>query len=344
MKILTVPIVFAQAIVDAAVRKGCDRDEVTSACGLSSALLAENNARISSESYAALCAYVTAKIDDEACGLQAEPVKVGTFEMMCYACINCPTLGEFLKRGTEFNRLVSNNSMLELVNEGQSVRYRCTLSGSTVTPHNNNDPNNILPLSILAIAHRLASWLVGKTVALESANFSHARPDCASAYNYLFKSPVRFSSADYSLVFAASYLDLPIQQNEQSLALFLQTPSMSLLVDVDEKNSYVGQISHLIHRSVATEFPDFEWVAEQLLTTTGTLRRRLRDEGTSYQQLKDDIRRDTAIYNLNKGTMSLENVADSVGFSEPTSFFRAFKRWTGVTPRSYLKSDEVLAQ
>ena len=49
-----------------------------------------------------------------------------------------------------------------------------------------------------------------------------------------------------------------------------------------------------------------------------------------------DLRRDTAIYNLNKGVLSIEEVAQSVGFAEPTSFFRAFKRWTGVTPRVYI--------
>ena len=114
-------------------------------------------------------------------------------------------------------------------------------------------------------------------------------------------------------------------------------PAMKLMMSVDSKNSFVAKVTDLIYGSVALEFPDFDWVAEKLFTTTGTLRRRLRDEGTSYQQLKDDIRRDTAIFNLNKGAMTTEEVAASVGVAEPTSFFRAFKRWTGVTPRAYLK-------
>jgi AraC-like DNA-binding protein len=62
----------------------------------------------------------------------------------------------------------------------------------------------------------------------------------------------------------------------------------------------------------------------------------LRDEGSSYQQIKDDIRRDTAIHLLARGDTVIEDIAMQVGFSEATSFFRAFKRWTGVTPRAYL--------
>jgi AraC-like DNA-binding protein len=72
--------------------------------------------------------------------------------------------------------------------------------------------------------------------------------------------------------------------------------------------------------------------------TSATLRRRLRSEGTSYQEIKDAVRRDTAIQYLSMKSMSIEEVAEKSGFSEPTSFFRAFKRWTGTSPRAYVAS------
>ena len=92
----------------------------------------------------------------------------------------------------------------------------------------------------------------------------------------------------------------------------------------------------MIKGDVGGRFPEFNTIAKTLNLTTATLRRSLRAEGSSYQQLKDDIRRDTAIYHLGRGKISMDQVAESVGFSEPTSFFRAFKRWTGVTPRAYM--------
>ncbi len=106
----------------------------------------------------------------------------------------------------------------------------------------------------------------------------------------------------------------------------------------DASRSLVTRVRTLIKDGVSGQFPEFESVAESFHMTTATLRRRLRAEGSSYQQIKDDTRRDTAIYFLSRGTLSMEQVAENVGFSEPTSFFRAFKRWTGVTPRVYIKN------
>jgi len=253
--------------------------------------------------------------------------------MMTYACINCPTLGSFLERSTQYHTIVTDCSRLQLVRDKESARYIFTPLAGTVDPH------NLLTMSMLAIAHRISNWLIGNTIVLDSVNLAHPRPEHAAAYNLLFRAPIRFDREENSLVFAASYLDMPVKQNEQSLETFLEMPGIVMMTSVESKDSFVAKVADLIAGSVAEEFPDFDWVAEKLLTTTGTLRRRLREEGTSYQQLKDDMRRDTAIFNLNKGVMSTEDVAASVGFSEPTSFFRAFKRWTGVTPRAYIKRD-----
>mgnify|MGYP006207581605 CR=1 FL=1 len=66
-----------------------------------------------------------------------------------------------------------------------------------------------------------------------------------------------------------------------------------------------------------------------------TLRRHLREEGTSFQALKDELRRDIAIYHLGRADLSLLEIAEQLGFSEPSAFHRAFKKWTGLTPGAY---------
>ena len=333
MKILTVPVVYVRALLEAAERRGCDREQVLNAIGLSQELVDEDKSRIPATTYDDLNKLLAETLGDEYCGLVDQPAKPGTFAMMTYACINCPTLGSFLERSTQYHTIVTDCSRLQLVRDKESARYIFTPLAGTVDPH------NLLTMSMLAIAHRISNWLIGKTIVLDSVNLAHPRPEHAAAYNLLFRAPIRFDREENSLVFAASYLDMPVKQNEQSLETFLEMPGIVMMTSVESKDSFVAKVADLIAGSVAEEFPDFDWVAEKLLTTTGTLRRRLREEGTSYQQLKDDMRRDTAIFNLNKGVMSTEDVAASVGFSEPTSFFRAFKRWTGVTPRAYIKRD-----
>jgi AraC-like DNA-binding protein len=79
----------------------------------------------------------------------------------------------------------------------------------------------------------------------------------------------------------------------------------------------------------------FDDIAEALKTTTHTLRRRLKDEGHSFQEIKDSIRRDVAVRSLKHSDVSVQDLAEQLGFSESAAFIRAFKKWTGHTPSGF---------
>jgi AraC-like DNA-binding protein len=76
-------------------------------------------------------------------------------------------------------------------------------------------------------------------------------------------------------------------------------------------------------------------VAHRLHSSPQTLRRHLREEGSSFQELKDHLRRDLAIYHLGRDELSIQAITEQLGFSEPSAFHRAFKKWTGLTPGAY---------
>jgi AraC-like DNA-binding protein len=80
---------------------------------------------------------------------------------------------------------------------------------------------------------------------------------------------------------------------------------------------------------------NFELVSAELNMTTHTLRRRLKDEGHSFQDIKDSIRRDRAMMLLDNPALALQDIAIKLRFSEPAAFNRAFKKWTGLTPGVY---------
>jgi AraC-like DNA-binding protein len=85
----------------------------------------------------------------------------------------------------------------------------------------------------------------------------------------------------------------------------------------------------------AGQLPGFDDLAIELHVAPTTLRRRLEAEGTSFQAIKDDLRRDTAIHQLVGGSRSVVSIAADLGFGEPSAFRRAFKKWTGVQPLAY---------
>lgn len=331
MEITTVPVIYAKAMLDSAVRNGCNAEDLLRKAGISQELLATSKARVPAQNYSQLSQEIIELLQDEAHGFLSSPMRPGTFAMMCYASIHCPTLGQVLQRGLDFYHIVSDSLKLEISTEDDITCYKLSVDSEE------NDPSHVMTISLLAIIHRLSSWLIGKNVNLHSVTFTHSRPEHANIYNLLFKAPVQFDQLENCLRFSTSYMDMPNTQSEQNLEEFLSIPSLNLMTIPDYQNSLVEKIRLMIKKDVETHFPDLELIAEKLELSSATLRRRLRTEGTSYQIIKDDIRRDTAIYHLSKGAISIEQVAEKVGFTEATSFYRAFKRWTGVTPRDYIK-------
>lgn len=331
MEITTVPINYINAVLNAAELRGCDASQILEHCDIPPELLDQQKARVPAATFSKLTDMVSADLRDESCGFMDQRTKPGTFAMMCNACIHCNTLGEFLERSTKFNYLVTDCVDLRIQRQGDTANYIVTPGAGMI------DPNNFFTHVLLSLAHRLSSWLIAQHLVLESVNFTHPRPHYANEYNFLFQAPIKFDQASNKLCFSSNYLDMPLKQDEQAMEEFLTVPAMQLMSNPDTGTSFVAKVKSMIKDSISQQCPEFEDIASKLHTTSITLRRRLREEGTSYQQIKDDIRRDTAVYNLSRGTMSIEDVASSVGFSETTSFFRAFKRWTGVTPRAYIK-------
>ena len=110
----------------------------------------------------------------------------------------------------------------------------------------------------------------------------------------------------------------------------------NLLVRYRDRTRVTDRLRRLLHSRLRdVELPSLEQVAKELALTPQTLSRRLREEGHSFQALKDDVRRDAAIALLQRPDLTLVDVASSVGFSEASTFHRAFKKWTGVAPGEY---------
>ena len=102
-------------------------------------------------------------------------------------------------------------------------------------------------------------------------------------------------------------------------------------------------IKSLISDSIEYELPRFEEIADRLQMSASTLRRRLLEENTSYQQLKDECREAAAIEHLHRNDMNIQEIGERLGFSETSSFVRSFRKWTGMTPKTYRTKSLALA-
>jgi AraC-like DNA-binding protein len=301
--------------------------------GILEDVLHEPLARVSAQQYTRLIQNIWQEMDDEYMGLGQRTNPVGSFSMMCHAVIHCPNLEKALKRAFRFYGLFTELAELKLVVDDEYATI-------TVDESKLADPDNFLIESIIVIWHRFGSWLIGRRIHLQDVYFRFPKPVHHNPYPTLFNCNVEFDSSFTGMRFPVKFLSEQISQNETSLNAFIKQSPANLLAKPEEGNSLVARIRSIIGDDLSKDLPNFDAIANALHTSPQTLRRRLKEEGVTYQELKDQMRRDTALFYLERGDLSIQAVAEKLGFSESSTFHRAFKKWTGMTPGAYRQHED----
>jgi AraC-like DNA-binding protein len=327
----SISVYFAREVLRHAAHRGLDPAALLRRNRISPRLLQEANARIALSRLADLQASTMLALADESLGYGSRRLPPGCWAMMCHAVINCETLGHALSRYCRFYQLFESEPYPVLSVDGEIARIQL---------ESREPPNRLAPFFAelqLFTAHRFASWLVQEHLPVRAIHFSFPQAAPGDAYHSIFLgNPVAFGQDDCALYLSPTLLDKPVTQTEQTLRHFLRHPVLILLTQRYDRDSWTNRVRTLIARDMLA-VPELSEVAERLEVHPQTLRRRLSAEGTTFKQIKNQLRRDTALHFLGKRGLSIEEIAHRSGFSESSAFIRAFKGWTGVTPYSYRK-------
>jgi AraC-like DNA-binding protein len=195
--------------------------------------------------------------------------------------------------------------------------------------------------TFLVLVHGIACWLVGRRIPLAHAAFAHPRPEHAAEYQVMYSHALTFDAPRTEIHFDAAHLAAPVIQDEATLRKFLRTAPRSVFLKYKNEDSWTARVRRRLRGSIgAASWPRLEAVAREFRVAPTTLRRRLEAEGTSYQGVKDELRRDAAVHQLCGTRLSIAHIASELGFQETSAFHRAFKRWSGVQPGEYRRRAE----
>jgi AraC-like DNA-binding protein len=148
------------------------------------------------------------------------------------------------------------------------------------------------------------------------------------------------------MIFSADCLDLPIKRSPEELKRFLAHAPANILVKYRDPDSLATRIKTDLRHMPADTWPETEGLAASLCISASTLRRRLAEEGQTYQGLKDSVRKELAIVWLADSDISFAEIATRLGFADASSFYKAFRKWSGSNPGHYrsLILNEALSQ
>lgn len=292
---------------------------------------------ISAMQYSRIYQSVLRLLQDETFGTTgSELVAPGAFRMMCYCIISCDNLGQAIQRASEFYRTffdVHSQLYANFSDQYARVGYR--------TMVREGRPRVAAADAYgLSMWHRFFGWLCGRPLELKRVDFTGDTPERVEKYEALFGCSLYFNQVNDLLYFDSACLAWPIVHTEHSLREFLRTAPYQLLMMENnaDGNNLSAQVKAMIGHDFSEGFPGFETISSALNMSAPTLRRRLKREGTTFQQLKDDARCEAAKLCLDRPALSINEVALQMGFTDPSAFHRSFKKWTQQTPGQFRAS------
>jgi AraC-like DNA-binding protein len=356
MSQITVPVGKFQRVLDYLMRIELDVDAIARSVNLNPDRIAalSPQERLPAQHYSRL--YKAAVVQMQtlnhplpwAAGIGGE-----AFELMCHCMISGRTLGDALELAGRFEKLVYplTQHNVKLLRDGDmarlSYRIRFSEEESALVPREwdrAGSQETVAKASGLLVWHALCGWLVGRP--LESTEVHIGAPYIYEAYQQslssVFRCPIEFNAAENTIVFNPGQLDRRLVHTQDSLREFLDNAVYQLIATDREPASTSGAIKSLITIDLPSGLPSFTRISEYLHMSESSLRRRLQKENTSYQNLKDEVRCQVAIDKLLNEQAKVADLSEYLGFTEPSSFVRSFKSWTGETPKTYREKMQAL--
>lgn len=316
--------------------RGLSPQDLLDRAGVPASVLAPLG-RGTTQQMASLVRCIWSELDDEFMGFTDRRARRGTFEMMARLVLHCVSVEELFALGVRFYNLMTDGIAMNLSQEGKELVFTVTMKREEL------DPAHYFIEFWLVIWHRFLGWACGCPVPLNWAAFTY---DCPTNYleefKYLFPCRHYFNSESTCISVPLDHLKRPVIRSSRELEDFLACAPLDFMTMPNRNESFMRRVrSFLITEyGESMKFPSFEEVARNLHMTEQTLRRRLREESSSYRGIKENIRRDAALQKLLRGNASIGDIANSVGYSETRAFTRAFRQWTGTSPVRYRR--EVL--
>lgn len=319
---------WVNTVLQAAEHLGVPRERVLARAGL--AVSALRRERWPVDHITRLWRAAVAATGDPGFGLKAGALTgPASFNVVSYLLQSAASLREAVALAQTYQPLISDGGRIQFIagRDAGWLVYHPRQGSLAFSPHQIE--------AVLAATVRLMHWLAGSGLRPRRVQFSQPRLAPLADYREVFHCPIAFEQAFSGVEVANSTLDAPLPQADAQLARLHRQYAQTQLLALTATDDLVRTTREWITQHLAGGGSDRAAAAAAQGLSPRTLARRLQAEGTCFATLCDDIRRDAALAAVARGEHTLADIAQQLGFAEPSPFWRAFRRWTGTTPMAW---------
>jgi AraC-like DNA-binding protein len=329
---LTIAASGVRALIDVAASRGASRSALIERARLDPADLEDPDNRVAFSKYVALMRAGQEMCNDPALALHFGE-EVDPSEMSFTHQIGARSMAEGMAIMNRYARLTVE------VDDENADRFVLSRTGGQLWMVDTRKNANAFPeLTESGFARIVTSMrrVLGDKPFAKAVHFTHPAPVYRAEYHRIFCVPVVFESDKNAFLLDDGAMNFKPPVASKYVAQLLTAHAEELLEKLESSKSVRDRVERLLMAALEDGDVSMETIAAELGLSRQTLFRRLKSEHVTFEKVLDDLRHRLALQYLSGGKKSVNQTAHLVGFSDPAAFSRAFKRWTGSSPRAYL--------
>jgi AraC-like DNA-binding protein len=331
---LTASVDLLNILLNYALQLGIDEQTIMSGCQVDLSAYQFNEARIPIQTFHAIWTFVLKSAHDPDFGLHfgEHTHNLLSRHLISAMMNNCENVEQAIRKNFQYHNLIMDFIRPVIKIETTTACLTWEMSAPAIIPDRHFSE------SILTLFVSMLRSLTQDRFRLTAVRFAHPRPENTAEHERIFQAPLVFGRRCNEVVLSRSFLSSPILLANSKILEELEELMIKALHRVYASNSWSEKVAQLLFKALLKEQDiDIKTIARHLALTTRNLQLKLKEEGTSFRTLLDDVRKEIAVSYLKDVNAPICEIALLLNFADQSAFHHAFKRWTGKTPGGYRK-------
>lgn len=327
---------FVLSLIEFAAKRGAQKEELLSIAEETASSLFHENPQIDSIKYNRILERAVETTKDDFLGLHfGESMHLAAAGLIAQITQNCDSVKQAIEYTCEFSLLACSSLPTQLAEEKNFYKL-------TFTPENvwlSQSPEAVKHTTDGAIVFTLKQYqeLTRKPYLPHHIHFAFSKPNDISEYERVLQCPISFGKAETALFFEKEQIEQHILTSDYHLLRILVTHAEEKISRLRQTSSFSEEVKASIAQMIKPQFPNIEQVADHLNLSTRTLQRKLAQEGKTFKEIINSLRKDFALSYLQRQDLSIDDIAFLLNYADSSNFIRSFKRMTGQTPNEFRK-------